>query len=192
MVSARPPPRVWAKRLSALDTVCCAISSMTERESGFEATWHRGSWEEGEIALTPREMGVYQLLDAAGRVTVVFGCAGLCDREKRPIIGEIAGELADRTVITAEDPLTEDLDQIIEQIAVGCRQVGRREGADFWRIADRGQAIQLAMAEAGNLVLVSGKGHEKSICFGTTEYPWSDHQAVEDALVERLAREGGP
>ena len=131
---------------------------------------------------------------AAGRVTVVFGCAGLRDREKRPRMGEIAGELADRTVITAEDPRTEDLDQIIEQIAAGCRQAGRSEGVDFWRIPDRGQAIKFAvsMAEEGDLVLVTGKGHEKSMCFGTTEHPWSDHQAVEQVLMDRLAREGGP
>ena len=48
------------------------------------------------------------------------------------------------------------------------------------------------MAEDADLVLVTGKGHEKSMCFGTTEHPWSDHQAVEEALMDRLAREGGP
>lgn len=108
-------------------------------------------------------------------------------------MGEIAGELADRTVITAEDPRTEDLDQIIEQIAGGCRQADRRDGVDLWCIPDRAQAIQFAVdtAEEGDLVLVTGKGHEKSMCFGTTEYPWSDHQAVEEALLGRLAREGG-
>lgn len=129
-----------------------------------------------------------------GRVIVVFGCAGLRDREKRPVMGEIAGELADRTVVTAEDPRTEDLDQIMEQIAAGCRRAGRQEGVDYWRIADRGQAISFAVdtAKDGDLVLVTGKGHEKSMCFGTTELPWSDHEVVEGALLERCAREGGP
>jgi UDP-N-acetylmuramoyl-L-alanyl-D-glutamate--2,6-diaminopimelate ligase len=131
---------------------------------------------------------------ATGRITVVFGCAGLRDREKRPVMGEIAGELADRTVITAEDPRTEDLGRIIEQIAAGCEKAGRSEGIDYWRIDDRGEAIQFAvdMAGEGDLVLVTGKGHEKSMCFGTAEYPWSDHRAVEEALWDRLAREGGP
>jgi len=131
---------------------------------------------------------------AAGRITVVFGCAGLRDREKRPVMGEIAGELADRTVVTAEDPRTEDLGQIMEQIAAGCEKAGRSEGIDYWRIGDRSEAIRFAvdMAEDGDLVLVTGKGHEKSMCFGTTEYPWSDHRAVEEALWDRLAREGGP
>ncbi len=125
-----------------------------------------------------------------GQISVVFGCAGLRDREKRPVMGEIAGRLADRIVITAEDPRTEDLDQIMEQIATGCKEAGRREGADYWRIGDRAEAIAFAidMAEDGDLVLITGKGHEKSMCFGTTEYPWSDHQAVKEALSRRLER----
>jgi UDP-N-acetylmuramoyl-L-alanyl-D-glutamate--2,6-diaminopimelate ligase len=129
-----------------------------------------------------------------GRVTVVFGCAGLRDREKRPVMGEIAGDLADRTVITAEDPRTENLDEIMEQIAAGSRKAGRREGVDYWRIADRREAIHFAIdaARDGDLVIITGKGHEKSMCFGTTELPWSDHQVVEEALWERCAGEGGP
>ena len=102
-------------------------------------------------------------------------------------MGEIAGRLADRIVITAEDPRTEDVGQIMAQIAEGCEQAGRGEGTDYWRIADRGEAIQFAidMAEEGDLVLVAGKGHEKSMCLGTTEYPWSDHDAVRKALSQR-------
>jgi UDP-N-acetylmuramoyl-L-alanyl-D-glutamate--2,6-diaminopimelate ligase len=131
---------------------------------------------------------------AAGSVIVVFGSAGLRDREKRPAMGEIAGELADRIVITAEDPRTEDLDQIMRQIARGCERAGRREGVDYWCFGDRTEAIQFAVdvAEEGDLVLVTGKGHERSMCFGTTEYPWSDHQAVREALFNRSAREAGP
>jgi UDP-N-acetylmuramoyl-L-alanyl-D-glutamate--2,6-diaminopimelate ligase len=149
-----------------------------------------------DFAHTPNSL--HNALEAArgmanGSVTVVFGCAGLRDREKRPVMGEIAGRLADRIVITAEDPRTEDLDQIMGQVAAGCEKAGRREGVDYWCIGDRGQAIQFAvsMAEAGDLVLVTGKGHEKSMCFGTTEYPWSDHEAVRKALSNRSVHEGG-
>ncbi len=129
-------------------------------------------------------------LMTSGRLFVVFGCAGLRDRAKRPMMGEIAGQLADRVVITAEDPRTEDLNVIMEEIARGCVKAGREEGTDFWRIGDRGEAIQFAIdrAEPGDLVIITGKGHEKSMCFGTTEYPWSDHQAVREALVRRLGR----
>ncbi len=115
-----------------------------------------------------------------GRVIVVFGCAGLRDVAKRPMMGEIAGKLADRVVITAEDPRTEDLDAIMAQIAVGCERVGRREGEDYWRIGDRREAIEFAvkMAQAGDLVIVTGKGHEQSMCFGVTEVPWDDREAL--------------
>jgi UDP-N-acetylmuramoyl-L-alanyl-D-glutamate--2,6-diaminopimelate ligase len=118
------------------------------------------------------------------RVTAVFGCAGLRDRAKRPWMGEIAGRLADRTVITAEDPRTEALGDIMEEIAVGCRKAGGIEGQSLWCIADRGQAIAraLEMAQPGDVIMITGKGHERSMCFGTTEYPWSDHAAAQDGL----------
>jgi len=125
---------------------------------------------------------------APGRVIVVFGCAGLRDRAKRAWMGEVAGRLADYTVITAEDPRTEPLDDIMAEIAAGCRKAGRVEGADFARIGDRREAIAaaLAMARPGDLVMAAGKGHERSMCFGTTEHPWSEHEA----MVEGLARLG--
>jgi UDP-N-acetylmuramoyl-L-alanyl-D-glutamate--2,6-diaminopimelate ligase len=128
---------------------------------------------------------------AAGQVIVVFGCAGLRDRAKRPWMGEIAGRLADRIVITAEDPRTENLQEIIAQIAAGCERAGRREGADYWRIGDRGEAIAFAigLARPGDLVIVTGKGHERSMCFGTMEVPWSDHEAVREVLDQRLRAE---
>jgi UDP-N-acetylmuramoyl-L-alanyl-D-glutamate--2,6-diaminopimelate ligase len=118
------------------------------------------------------------------QITVVFGCAGLRDHAKRSWMGEVAGRLADKTVITAEDPRTESLGDIMEEIAVGCRKAGGSEGQDFWRVADRGQAIAqaLEMARPGDVVIVTGKGHERSMCFGTTEYPWSDHEAAQEGL----------
>ena len=123
-----------------------------------------------------------------GEVIVVFGCAGLRDVAKRPMMGEIAGRLADHVVVTAEDPRTESLDDIMASIALGCEKAGKREGEHYWRIGDRGEAIEFAiqMAQTGDLVIVTGKGHERSMCFGTTEYPWSDHEAVRAALECRL------
>jgi UDP-N-acetylmuramoyl-L-alanyl-D-glutamate--2,6-diaminopimelate ligase len=126
------------------------------------------------------------------RVSVVFGCAGLRDEQKRPVMGEIAARYADRIYLTAEDPRTESLDVIIEAIAEGCRRAGRRESVDFWRIPDRAEAIDRAVSEAGegDLVLVTGKGHERSMCFGDDETPWSDQDAVRAALQRRLTRTG--
>ncbi len=122
-----------------------------------------------------------------GRVIVVFGCAGLRDIDKRAWMGEIAGRLADKIIITAEDPRTEDLAAINAQIAEGLRRAGRREKDDYLIIDDRGEAIASAanMAREGDLVIVCGKGHERSMCFGTTEYPWSDQEALGAVLQEK-------
>ena len=119
-----------------------------------------------------------------GRVIVVFGCAGLRDRQKRPMMGRIAGELADLVIITAEDPRTENLEEIMAESAAAAAAVGRREGLDMWRVPDRGQAILLACqkAQAGDVVIACGKGHEQSMCFDTTEYPWDDREAMRRAL----------
>lgn len=125
----------------------------------------------------------------SGRVIVVFGCAGLRDRGKRPLMGEVAGRLADFTVITAEDPRTESLSHIMAEIAGGLQQAGRREGEGYVPIADRAVAIIFAvnMAARGDLVIVTGKGHEQSMCFGTKEYSWSDHEAMRSALRAQVS-----
>lgn len=119
-----------------------------------------------------------------GRVIVVFGCAGLRDREKRPMMGRIAAELADLVIVTAEDPRTEDLDALIAASAGAAIAAGKREGIDLWRIRDRGEALLRAcqMARAGDVVIACGKGHEQSMCFGTVEYPWDDREALRLAL----------
>lgn len=140
-----------------------------------------------DFAHTPRSLE--QALELArtltrGRVIVVFGCAGLRDRGKRPLMGEVAGRLADLVVVTAEDPRTEDVDEIMRQIERGLISAARREGEGYRKIADRGMAIAYALGEArpGDLVIVTGKGHEKSMCFGETEYPWSDQEAIRKIL----------
>ncbi len=119
-----------------------------------------------------------------GRVIVVFGCAGLRDVDKRALMGEVAGRLADRVVITAEDPRTEPLDAIDAQIVQGLRRAGRREREDYAIVHERAEAIAFAtgIAKTGDLVMVTGKGHERSMCFGTTEYPWSDQDTVLKAI----------
>lgn len=131
--------------------------------------------------LTVREM------IGQGRVIAVFGCAGERDWQKRPLMGEIATQLADLVVLTAEDPRGESLELILEQIALGCRRAGGVEGKTFWKISDRQSAIEFAInsAKAGDVVIITGKGHERSMCFGKTEYPWSDFEAVKKALATR-------
>jgi UDP-N-acetylmuramoyl-L-alanyl-D-glutamate--2,6-diaminopimelate ligase len=99
-------------------------------------------------------------------------------------MAEISARDADLTVLTAEDPRTESLDDILSMMAEGCRSQGGEEGYSFWRIGDRGRAIYFAfgLANPDDLVLICGKGHEQSMCFGTTEYPWDDLKATRIAL----------
>lgn len=108
------------------------------------------------------------------KLILVFGCAGLRDHTKRPMMGEIARKLADVVIVTAEDPRTETLESIYKEIAA----------AGSIREDDRQKAIELAvsLAQPGDTVVVTGKGHEKSMCFGKTEFPWSDREALVMAI----------
>ena len=131
------------------------------------------------------------LVDPAGdgRVIAIFGSAGRRDVEKRRLMAQISARDADLTVLTAEDPRTEALDDILAMMADGCTSQGAVEGVDFWRVPDRGRAIYFALglARPADVLLICGKGHEQSMCFGTTEYPWDDVQATEAALEMFLA-----
>ena len=127
-----------------------------------------------------------------GRVIAVFGSAGLRDKEKRRMMAETSAQLADLTVLTAEDPRTESLEEILEEMAAGARSRGGREGESFWRVPDRGEAIRfaLSLAREGDIVLYCGKGHEQSMCFGKREHLWDDRTAMRAALAEYLGMEG--
>ena len=127
-----------------------------------------------------------------GRLIAVFGSAGLRDREKRRMMGETSARLADITILTAEDPRTESLDDILAEMAGAALSAGAVEGQTMFREPDRGEAIRLALRMAGpdDLVAVFGKGHEQSMCFGEVEYPWDDRTAMRAALSELLGKEG--
>ena len=127
-----------------------------------------------------------------GRVIAVFGSAGLRDREKRPRMASAGIDLADLTVLTAEDPRSEALSSILEEMAAGARSRGGVEGKTFFRIPDRGAALRFAVQSArkGDVVIACGKGHEQSMCFGEVEYPWDDRRALRAALAGRLGVPG--
>jgi len=153
-----------------------------------------------DFAHTPNALRVTlqaarELLKASGkggRVIAVFGSAGLRDRAKRRLMAAVGSEFADVNVLTAEDPRTESLDRILDEMANGARSRGGRERETFWRIPDRGAAIRFALAQAmpGDIVLACGKGHEQSMCFGRTEHPWDDRTAMRAALADLLGVTG--
>ena len=113
-----------------------------------------------------------------GRLIHVFGSAGLRDNTKRPLMGEISSRFADFIILTEEDYRTEDPNKICQEIASGIKN------KNYQVIIDRKKAIEkaLKMAKKGDLVVLTGKAHEKSLCRGKTEYPWDEYQAVEIGL----------
>jgi UDP-N-acetylmuramoyl-L-alanyl-D-glutamate--2,6-diaminopimelate ligase len=124
----------------------------------------------------------------AGRIIAVFGSAGLRDRQKRRLMAGVSARLADVTILTAEDPRSESLDEILAEMAAAASEAGGVEGKSFYRIPDRRSALRQAvsMAQPGDLVIACGKGHEQSMCFGVVEYPWDDRVALKAALAEHL------
>jgi UDP-N-acetylmuramoyl-L-alanyl-D-glutamate--2,6-diaminopimelate ligase len=127
-----------------------------------------------------------------GRVIAVFGCAGERDVAKRAWMGDIGARLADVAVFTAEDPRTDPLEAILDEMVQGAERAGAVEGLGYHRVADRAEAIQFAvdLAQPGDLVITCGKGHEQSMCYGTVETPWSEHEALRAALCRRGGRGG--
>lgn len=111
-----------------------------------------------------------QLKSKDNRLIAVYGAAGLRDRQKRPLMGEVGANLADLVVFTAEDPRTEDVWSIIRQL----KENLDNQLSKVSSIADRHQAIEFALtqlAKPGDIVAILGKGHERSMCFGRTESP---------------------
>jgi len=119
-------------------------------------------------------------LASGGRVIVVFGCGGDRDRGKRPQMGRLATELADLSVITSDNPRSEDPLAIIDQIRVGA-EAG---GGSFAVEPDRRAAIGLALAGArpGDVVVVAGKGHETGQQFADRTVPFDDREVVREEL----------
>lgn len=122
--------------------------------------------------------------ETKGRLIAVFGCAGLRDEKKRPLMGKIATSLANLTVITAEDPRGQ-LEQINQQIVVGINSKYKKD-RDFFVIGDRERAIEFAikkLAKRGDTVGIFGKGHETSMNYtGKSEIPWSDRKIAQKYL----------
>jgi UDP-N-acetylmuramoyl-L-alanyl-D-glutamate--2,6-diaminopimelate ligase len=133
--------------------------------------------------------GLENLLKAArpfiaGRMICVFGCGGDRDRTKRPQMGEISARLADQSIVTSDNPRTEDPHQILDDIMAGIPAE-----ADVMVLGDRAEAIQTAIASAkpGDGVLIAGKGHEDYQILGTEKIHFDDREQARQALMTRLS-----
>ena len=113
-----------------------------------------------------------------GKIITVFGCGGDRDRAKRPIMGKIASELSDYSIITSDNPRTEDPETIIKEIESGVI------GKNYIKITDRKKAIQTAlmMAKKGDTVLIAGKGHETYQIIGDKKVHFDDKEVVKEYL----------
>jgi UDP-N-acetylmuramoyl-L-alanyl-D-glutamate--2,6-diaminopimelate ligase len=118
---------------------------------------------------------------AGKRLIHVFGSAGLRDHTKRPLMGKASGDYADIIILTEEDYRTENVETIMDEIASGIDP-----GPQIYRYPNRQKAIDyaLSMAGAGDLVILTGKGHERSLARGRIEYPWSDRDAIKKAIAK--------
>ncbi|MBI2909075.1 MAG: UDP-N-acetylmuramoyl-L-alanyl-D-glutamate--2,6-diaminopimelate ligase [Chloroflexi bacterium] len=123
-----------------------------------------------------------------GKLVVVFGCAGERDRGRRSGMGQVAGKLADFSVVTSEDPRSEDPAAILDEIEKGLLSSGRQARNDYTKVVDRRDAIRYAFENAapGDLVLLAGKGHEKCIIVGNERIPWDDREVAREVLREMM------
>jgi UDP-N-acetylmuramoyl-L-alanyl-D-glutamate--2,6-diaminopimelate ligase len=124
-----------------------------------------------------------------GRVITVFGCGGDRDRTKRPLMAEAAGKGSDFVVLTSDNPRSEDPLQIIHDALPGLLPTGTRHAVE----PDRKEAIHLALTDAmpGDVVLIAGKGHEKTQITRDGTFPFDDVQVAREALQQMSYAGGG-
>jgi UDP-N-acetylmuramoyl-L-alanyl-D-glutamate--2,6-diaminopimelate ligase len=133
-----------------------------------------------------------------GKLITVFGCGGDRDRTKRPLMGEVAGRYSDLTILTSDNPRTEDPVAIMEEAEKGFQSIPLEEWhageSEEWRskkgylkVLDRREAIRTAirLAQPLDTVLIAGKGHEDYQIIGKKKVPFDDRREARRALEER-------
>ena len=117
-----------------------------------------------------------------GKVICVFGCGGDRDREKRPLMGEVAGKIADYSIVTTDNPRTEKPEAIIKEIEAG---ISKTKGK-YEVIVDRKEAIKKAitMMNKKDIVVICGKGHEKYQEINKEKIPFDEREIIKEILEE--------
>ncbi|MFK8023632.1 MAG: UDP-N-acetylmuramoyl-L-alanyl-D-glutamate--2,6-diaminopimelate ligase [Ilumatobacter sp.] len=172
-----------------IDRAIAGLASMGAVPGRFEIVAHpvaaaRGITVVVDYAHTPDGLSV--VLESARRITdarviSVFGCAGRRDREKRPVMGEVAARLSDVAVATSDNPRGEDPDDILDDVLAG---VAEQYRSRVTRQPDRRLAIRaaLATAERNDIVVIAGKGHETSQDLGPTVVEFDDRLVAREEL----------
>ena len=153
-----------------------------------------------DFANTPNAIDVVlksikdKYLKGNGRLIHVFGSAGLRDKSKRSLMGEASGQHSDIVILTEEDYRTENPLKICEQISLGLIKndfksnklnlIEQKDKKIYSIIINRVDAIKkaISIAKKNDIVIITGKGHEKSLCRGRIEYPWDEDKTIMDAL----------
>ena len=117
-----------------------------------------------------------------GRVISVFGCGGDRDKIKRPMMGEVSGRVADYTIITSDNPRTEEPEAIVKDIENGIKKTKGK----YECIVDRTEAIRKAikMANKRDIIVLAGKGHEQYQEINKKRYPFDENKIVKEIIKE--------
>jgi UDP-N-acetylmuramoyl-L-alanyl-D-glutamate--2,6-diaminopimelate ligase len=181
----------------ALDLDLGRASEALSREPGAPGRFERCDQEDDDVTVlvdyahTPDALAraldavraAFSSADATARIWCVFGCGGDRDPTKRSPMGEAVARRADVTVVTSDNPRTEDPRTIADAVIAGVRQAGKEPVVEL----DRRKAIDLAVRSAsqGDAVLIAGKGHEDYQIVGMTKLPFDDRSEARTALAAR-------
>jgi len=119
-----------------------------------------------------------------GRVITVFGCGGDRDKTKRPIMGEISGMLSDISIITSDNPRTEDPEEIMKEVEIGIKRINNK----YKMIGSRKEAIREAIriSNTQDVILIAGKGHETYQIIGDKVLDFDDRTVAQEILREKM------
>ena len=171
-----------------LDVITRALEKCTGAPGRFERVPHDGSFAV-VVDYAHSDDALLNVLRTArdvtkGKIITVFGCGGDRDRSKRAPMGEAAGSLSDVVILTSDNPRTEDPEQILADAEVGIKKTGK----PYRKIADRREAIHQAISEANasDLVLIAGKGHEDYQILGREVFHFDDKEVAREALAQAV------
>lgn len=188
------------KELGLADTEIFSAMKTYKLPPGRMEVVYKGSFTViNDFAHTPNALhealGALRIEYKGSKIIHVFGAAAFRDDTKRPLMGDESASHADTAIITEEDYRTEDPEQIARMIGEGFKKNSfKKEDKEsysakpktYTSIVNRKEAIEKAISVAGkgDIIVITGKGHEQSLCRGTKEYPWDDNRAILDTLRE--------